>query len=210
MKKLDTVTVLGIISLVYWLFDVVNNNFFLHEATWSLWFSSFGIGLTAIGLLTRNTFLLSSLFCALFVFEMSWNIGFFSHTIFHKSFMGLTDYLFNGNYTTKDFLITSYHISMIPFLLIGIIKEKVVHKTAWIGASLFTAVAVSLTYFFAGPHETTNCVHVIDNCRLFLFYLENVSNPLRSTLGVIIVTLFLFIPTNYALIKFLEAQEKQI
>ena len=210
MKKLDSITVLGIISLVYWLFDIINNNFFLHEATWSLWFSSVGIGLTAIGLLTRNTFLLNSLFCALFVVEMSWNIGFFSHLIFHKSFMGLTDYLFTGNYSTKDFLITSYHVFMIPFLFIGIIKEKVIHKTAWIGACIFTAVAASLTYFFAGPHDTTNCVHVIDNCRTFLFYLDHFSNPMRTILGIVLITIVVFIPTNYMLLKLLGNQKKQM
>jgi hypothetical protein len=207
MKNLDIITVLGIISLAYWLFDVINNIFFLHEAVWSLWFSSVGIGLTAIGLLTRNTFLLSSLFCALFVVEMSWNIGFFSHVLFHKSFMGMTDYLFIGSYTMKDFLITSYHVVMLPFLLAAIIREKAVHKMAWIGAAVFSAGVLTLTYFFAGPRDTINCVHTLDNCKAFLFFLDHISNPMRTILGIAVMTIVVYIPTNYLLIKLIKTQE---
>jgi hypothetical protein len=207
MKKFDIVTILGIISLVYWCIDVFNNVFSLHAPLWSLWFSSVGIGLTAVALLTRNTFMLSSLFCALFVVELSWNIGFFSHLLFHKSFLGLTDYLFSGYYSEKDFIITSYHTVMLPFLLIGIWKGKTVHTHAWIGAAIFTAALTFFTYFLAGTHENTNCVHVIHDCRAFLFFLEPISNPLRTMVGVFLMTVILFIPTNYALMKFIKAHK---
>ena len=116
----------------------------------------------------------------------------------------MTDYLFDGKYAQKDFLITSYHAVIIPFLLVGILKEKVVHKKAWIGAALFTTIVTFLTYVLVDSHETTNCVHRIDNCRPFIFYLEFVANPLRTALGIAIATVFLFIPTNYLLIKIIK------
>lgn len=201
MKRIDLVTLLGIISLVYWFVDVFNNIFLLHDSSGSLWFSSVGNGMTGVALLTRNVFLLSSLFCALFVVELGWNIGFFSHLLFHKSFMGFTDYLFYENYTAKDFLITSYHIFIIPFLLIGILYQKRVHTKAWMGAVLFTGVISFLTYFIGGPQARVNCVHSLQNCHTFLFFLEHVANPLRTMLGIIVMTILLFIPTNYLLVK---------
>jgi hypothetical protein len=204
MRNKDTVTILGIIALIYWGIDVINNIFFLNASSWSLWFSSVGIGLTAVGLLTRNAFLLNSLFCALFVGESFWNIGFFSHLLFGKSFMGLTDYLFNADYTTKDFFITSYHIIMIPFLLIGILKEKIIYKLAWLGATGYITILSVLTYFLVGQKETVNCVHTIENCRAFLFFLDKVNNPLRITIGISLATLLLFIPTNYLLVQIVK------
>jgi hypothetical protein len=153
----------------------------------------------------RNTFLLSSLFCALFVVETSWNIGFFSHVLFHKSFMGLTDYLFTGSYAFKDFLITTYHIVMLPFILTALFLQKAIHKKAWVGALLFTTGVILLTYLFAGPHDTTNCVRNLHNCKAVLFFLENISNPLRTILGITIMTVAIFIPTNYMLVKLVKS-----
>jgi hypothetical protein len=206
LRKFDIVTVLGIISLGYWVIDIFNNIFLLHEATGSLWFSSAGIGMTGLALLTRNGFLLSSLFCALFVVETGWNVGFFSHMLFHRSFMGFTDYLFNGTYTTKDFWITSYHIIMIPFIVTGLVKQKVVYKSAWIGALVFSSVLAMLTYFFAPSWETANCVHAFDNCRIVLFFIANMTNPLRTVVGVILATVLMYIPTNYLLLKALKGK----
>lgn len=200
MKRVDLVTFLGIISLTYWIIDVINN-YFIHHTVWSLWISSVGIGLTAVSLLTRNTFMMTSLFCALFIVESFWTIGFFSHFFFKTSLMGLTDYLFDGRHSTTDFIITSYHIFMVPFLFIGILKEKIVHKKAWAGAALFAGVLCFFTYLLAEQHETINCVHSIEKCKPFLSFLENTTNPIRTALGVMTATLFLFIPTNYLLVK---------
>jgi hypothetical protein len=201
MKKIDIITILGIISLIYWCTDIINNVFFIRSSLWSLWFSSVGILFTAIGLLTRNSFLINSLFCALFVVEAFWNIGFFSHFLFQKSFLGLTDYLFDGNYSAKDFIITSYHMLMVPFLLIAMIKEKIIYKTAWVGAAAYTAILCLLTYFFVGHQENVNCVHTLENCESILFFLSSIENPLRVTIGITLATFIIFIPTNYLLVK---------
>lgn len=203
MKKPDTLTTLGIIALIYWAIDVFNN-YFIHHTVWSLWISSVGIGLTALSLLTRNTFLMTSLFSALFIVESFWSIGFFSHALFNTSLWGLTDYLFDGTHSRTDFLITSYHLLIVPFLFIGILKERALHSRAWLGAAVFAGALAAITYFLAGQHENVNCVHTVEKCKPFMTFLEDTANPLRTALGIMIATFFLFLPTNYLLMKLMR------
>lgn len=191
---------LGLLCLTAWFIDLANIIFFLKKPSWVLWYSSLGLGVTGIALLLRKSFLIWVLFCSYFVLEMVWVIGFFSLLLFHQSFFEVAAYAFEPTYPKKDFYITLYHV-LIPFsLFFGVISIRGMHPRAWIGSTIFLSVLITLTYFFVSKNEPVNCVHMMLYCKGFVF-LQNIPNPLRIIIGIVLTTGVIYIPTNILLVR---------
>ena len=83
----------GSVCLLAWFFEV-GNSVTSKQLQWLLSYSASGLLLTSIALLTENTVLIYSLFCALFVMESLWCIDFSYTLLFHRKLIGLTGYAF--------------------------------------------------------------------------------------------------------------------
>lgn len=190
---------LGLILLLTWIIDAFNIVFLHHKPHSLLWYSNAGLLATSIALLTRNSLLVFILFCALFVVEFLWGIGFLSLLFLHK-IPGI-NVGFEFYYLPKDFILTMYHFLIPPVLLFGVFQLKRVYKHAWIGALVYSTTLILLTYFFVTPEKSVNCVHIINHCRIFAPFLFNIENPTRIYVGLTLITLFIYIPSNYFLYK---------
>lgn len=192
----------ALILFLFWIADTFTKIFILGEPLRTLWFSSVGLIITAIALFTESSFLITSMFSALAVIEGIWDIGFFSKLLFNISIPGVAVYAFQNGYPNWQFVITLYHLFIIPALFFAVIKIKKIHKWGWIGATLFTSLIAFLTYTLPGNKENINCIFRVDYCQSFLKPLYQFDNPERILVGVYLLSALLFLPLNYLLIRF--------
>ena len=198
-QSTNVVFYLGLLCLSVWIADFINIIFFVNKAVTLLWYSNVGLLATAIALLRKDSRLIFTLFCALFVIEGIWGVGFFSLFLFNKAIPGVADYAFAPSYSTKDFIFSLYHILTPIALLIAVVKFRKIYKHGWVGATVFASTLIFITYFFVDKAQNVNCVHTLSHCRSFLSFLYTFSNPSRLFLGLIFVTVVVYIPTNYIL-----------
>lgn len=205
--KKDVAFWLGVFCFGYYLINL-GNVFLAHKPEWLLWYSSAGLLFSAIAILTRNSFLLTSMFCALFVIESIWSIGFFSLLIFHKSLYGMVEYAFSPAFPRKDFYIGLYHV-LIPISLLWGVAANKINKYGWLGATLYAGILATATYIFSNPSENINCAFSAKRCVSFLSIFMSLSGPFRIIIGLAMMSLLLFIPTNYVLL-WLKSKEFKI
>lgn len=190
------------VLVIFWLLDVFNKIFIAHVPLDVLWYSSLSLLLLIVALLTENVFLLSSAFCIVFFIEGMWSIGFLSILVADKHLLGIAEYAFSSGYPKQEFVITLYHLLLVPASFIGISTIKTVHKQAWIGALIFSTFVALATFLLAQPTNSINCIYIKKYCQNFLWFLYDFPIPLRIFLGITLITLFIYIPTNYLLLKF--------
>ncbi len=200
-RSIDVVFYLGVVCLLVWIVDFINIVFIIQKSITLLWYSNTGLLATAIALLRRDSRLIFTLFCALFIIEGIWGVGFFSLLLFNKAIPGVADYAFAPSYSSKDFILSLYHLVTPISLLIALVKFRRVYKYGWVGASIFASALTFITYFFVDKSQNVNCVHTLDHCRSMLSFLYTVTNPSRLFLGIACITVVVYIPTNFILYK---------
>ena len=201
IEKNSILQIIGAFCMFYWSIDTVNNLFILHNPAWVLWLSSTGFALTGLALVTRNAFLLNSMFCVLFFAETFWIVGYLSLFFFRTNILGIAEYAFSPTFPVKDYIITLYHLLIAPALLIGMFLMRKVYSYAWIGSAGYTATLIALSYFFVDASNGVNCVHNLYYCRDMLAFLSPINLPERLFVGYVLFILVFILPTNYILIK---------
>lgn len=205
-KSNKLLLILGIFYLIYWLFDFYQNAIVPHNFSWILWYSSAGFLLTGIALIIQNELLIYSLFCALFTIEGIWTLDFIYGLIFHKSLLGFTSYIDFSNFNIIHYYSTFYH-PLIPIgLLVAILFTRKIYKYGWVGATLFTSILIFLTYLFVNPNERINCIFSSSQCDTVFNFLYKINNPYRLFIIIIGLISFVYLPTNYILIRLKKKQ----
>lgn len=200
--------ILGIFYVIYWLSDFFYNAIISNNFSWILWYSSAGFLLTGIALIIQNDLLIWSLFCALFAIEGFWTLDFLYGLLFQKSLVGFTSYINFSNFNIKHFYFTLYH-ALIPFgLFIAILYTRKIYKYAWIGAALFALILMFLTFLFVNPNKQVNCIYSVSQCNSVFNFLYKINNPYRSFIMLFGLIFFIYLPTNYFLIKFKKKQKR--
>jgi len=200
---------LGIICIIYWLFDFIFNALLIHNFSWLLWYSSAGLLITGIALVTQNEVLLYSSFCALFIIESLWTVDFLGLFIVHKSLSGLTAYTKALNFTEKDLFLTLYHMLIPLSLFYAIRKTTKIYKYGWIGAVLFSSTLAFLTFFLVNPYDRVNCISNLSNCQSIFSFFYKINNPYRIFAALFMLLIFVYLPTNYMVIKVKTKQLKK-
>ncbi len=201
-KKLtDPLFVLAIILLSYWLMDSWYKIFIQQAPTRMLWYSSMGLLGTSIGLLKRNTFILSSMFCVLLFQEGIWNLSFFSNLLGLPDYFQAASYAFGKTFPKIGLFITLFHLWLLPSIAYGIYKIKKVSYQGWLGGYIFALIINYLPLFFPNK-EDVNCVRgAIASCQIFFGAFYNI-DPLIGIFGGVTYQLFLiYIPSNILLIN---------
>jgi len=201
--------ILGVICILYWLFDFIFNALLPHNYSWLLWYSSMGLLVTGIALITQNEVLIFSSFCALFIIETLWTVDFLGLFIFHKSLSGITAYTKTLSFTEKDLFLTLYHMLIPISLLYALWKTTKIYKYGWVGAVLFSSMLMFLTFFLVGPYDRVNCISNLSNCQSIFSFLYKISNPYRIFAALFMLLLFVYLPTNYVIIKLKKKQLKK-
>lgn len=202
-KLKDPLFYIGLITLSYWIADTYLKIFILHAPNRMLWYSSAGLLITTIGLFKRSSFLLTAMFCALVINESIWTISFFSNLFFHKDITNVASYAFKQDYPIYKFIITTYHLTLVPAATIGLVTVRKIHRFGWLGSFCFVTFLALLAFLFPDPFgENVNCVarETVGSCRLYFSYLY----PLGQFWGMIAafgsLTLVIYLPLNYLLL----------
>lgn len=209
-KKNKPLVVLGAVCVVYWFLNFLNNAVLTNNYGWLLWYSSAGLLITGIALISQNIKLLYSVFCALFVAETLWIVDLFYITFSHHPLIGFTGYMLSSSFNTNDLYFTLYHLLIPISLFMAIHQTKKTYKYGWIGAIIFATTLITLTYFLAGPISQVNCVHSINQCHTIFSFLYGIGNPYRIIIALIGLTVFVFIPTNYILLYFKTKKKNKV
>jgi len=129
------------------------------------WYSYIAMFIIAIGLLRKDSFLLSSQLNILFIPYIIWNIDFFYRIIVSKPLFGLTDYFFiQGPLIGK--IVTLQHVFTIPILLYALYRIKVYRKDTWKLSFIIVTLLYILTRIFTSPELNINCV--FESCLPFI------------------------------------------
>lgn len=187
--------------VIYWVVDFFKNAVLTHDYTWLLWYSSAGFLLTGIALITQNVKLIYSMFCALFVIETLWIVDLFYTYFNHHTLIGLTEYILSPAFQPQNLYFTLYHAFIPVGLFVAVLRIRKTYTYGWVGATLFTTTLLTLTYFLTGPHSQVNCIHT-DQCHTVVSFLYKVNSLSRISIAILVLTLFIFIPTNYILVYF--------
>lgn len=199
MRIKDPLFLLGMLSISFWILDSLNKIFILHKPYLMIWYSSVGLLLTAIGLIRKNSFLLSSMFCALLLIESMWLISFFTILIVHHPITPIANYAFAADFPRFEFFTTLYHILLVPSVVFALTLIKKVHPLGWLGAFIF-ATGVSLIALLITPNnDNVNCIYA--PCEELFNHLYQYPNPWRIFLATISLTFFVYLPLNIATLK---------
>ncbi len=208
-KLNDPTFYLALGLLTFWILDTYLKIFVKHDPAQMLWWSSAGLGLSVLALFLRNSFLINSLFCALFFHELLWSSSYLSSLLFKTDSTYFAYYMFQPNYPKLNYFVGLFHLLLVPSLVFAIIKTKKIHKAGWIGATIFGFVILFLSYLFSDQTSNLNCIRPefdLKACKIYLNYLYHLYylNYVNNLSGIILVNLvymiIFFIPANLILI----------
>ena len=121
-----------------------------------LWYSYIAMFIIGLGLLRKDSFVLSSQLSILLVPYLIWNIDFFYRLIISKPLFGITDYFFiQGPLIGK--IVTFQHIFTIPILLYALYTIKVYRKDTWKLSFVIVTLLYIVTRTFTPSELNINC-----------------------------------------------------
>lgn len=188
---------------IFWLADTFEKISVQHAISRIFWWSSAGLLLITIGLYKRSSFILTAMFCNLLVIESLWCIGFLSYLFFGYKIphLGFAISGFGLNYPWSSFIISLFHLLLIPSMIFGLIMIKKIHPFGWFFALIFHIVTLTIAYFFPDQSENINCSKVINFLCQNLYGLSSDRSFLQNLIiSSIYQTLLLYIPINIGLI----------
>lgn len=173
-----------------------------------LWYSSLGLLLLGVALVTKNELLSSIAFCSLFAIEGFWLINFI--LAFFDLSIGNKSYSFMPGSPNFDPLGSVYHIFLAPLSLFSILQIKKIYKSAWVYSTLGSFTIGILTYIYASNMEQENINCLFQSCEPLFTSVYQIPNPTRIIVSTILLSLIIFLPSNLVLIyiknklKFIE------
>lgn len=195
------VTVIYIVNILFWFIQAGFKVYVLKQPEQILWYSSAGLLLTTIAIYTENAFVMTSMFCALFVIEALWSLSLVTQILFGFNLFHITEYLFSPHYSVVRRIVSLYHFLIPISLVILVLKLRRVSLYGWIGAAIFGLFFAYASYFFPNNHSNVNCVfkETKDICSFFFSFLYRYDHFIGIFVGVSLLTIFIFLPTNIVL-----------
>jgi hypothetical protein len=197
----DPLLYVSILLFSFWMTDFIYKLVIQEAPTRILWWSSSGLLLTAIGLLFKNNLLISGMFCALLVTEGLWTVSFILNFFQFQDPILIAQYAFGTYFPTLGYLITLFHLFILPALFMGLFRVKKVHTYGWVAAFLFALVISYSAMLFPDPKEDVNCTKMtLEACRIFLGIFSNFNPYLRIVLAATSLACIVFVPINLLLV----------
>ena len=157
---------LVVIGIIYLILGVLAfyNAIRYTETAGILWFSYVAFFLIGLGILTRNSYLISSQLNIILIPYIIWNLDFFYVLLSGNSLWGITDYFFTPRQTIAQ-LISLQHIFTIPISLLAVYFIKLKRKDFWKFSFIQIIIFFFLIRIFGSARENVNCV--FENCLPF-------------------------------------------
>lgn len=188
---------------LFWIADTFEKVSTQHAISRIFWWSSSGLLLVIIGLYKRSPLLLTGMFCALFLIESTWSISFLTYLLtgYSLPYLSFALYGFGVNYPISSFIITLFHLLLVPSLIFGLLVTKKISRYGWILALIFHIITMTLAHFFPDTTENINCSKEVNILCTYIYGLSDQRgfwpNLIFSTLYQ---TVLLYIPLNLGLL----------
>lgn len=125
-----------------------------------LWFSDIAFFLIIIAIWLNSSLLVSMAALSVLLFEIIWNLDFFSKLVFGSHLFGLdaTAYMFaDENWRTIKILSFLLHVSL-PVLMIYMLSKLGYHRQAWKAQVFVLLFILPVCYLFTDPERNINWV----------------------------------------------------
>lgn len=204
-KIKDPLFYCGIITLTVYLWYVYLY-FNTQKPEFLLWYSQLGLMFLSLALLLRSYILISIAFCSLFFIEGFWFVNFITALFFDFS-LGNIGYKFIPGSPDFDFLGSVYHLILAPLSLVGVLVADRIYKLAWVYSSLLALILGLLTYILLDNSDGENINCIFNSCEQLFSIVYRFPNPYRIFLGCILLSLFIFLPSNKLIIIIKKIQK---
>ncbi len=144
-----------------------------------------------IGVLARNSSLITSQINVLFVVHLLWIVDFTTYLIKGYSIFGIADYFFVGDFSFPK-IISLQHIFVMPFAFYCLSVLKIKRKDVWIISFLQIFLLAALVRILTPVEENINCFY--KSC-------VNLGNIFPYYLMLTIGSFFVILLTNSLLVK---------
>jgi hypothetical protein len=144
------ILMIGILAII----DSVLN----HNYSQILWFCYIGLLLIGIGILLRNSWIITSQLNILILPLIFWNIDFFYRLIARVPLWGITNYFFLPETNIFSKIITLQHLFTIPLSLYCLYIIKIKRKDSWKLSLLEVGLIFLAVRLFTSRVLNINCV----------------------------------------------------
>jgi len=168
-----------------------------------LWFTDVAFFLIVIASWLGSSFLLSMAAVSVLLFEMIWNIDFFSKLLFDAHLFGMnaTEYMFDPSFPTViKTLSLVLHVSL-PVMMIYMLIKLGYHRQAWKAQVGLLSLLLPFCYLFTEPERNINWVFGIGGVQSIM------PGWLYILLQILLVPLVIYLPTHLLLSRIFK-QEK--
>jgi hypothetical protein len=192
---------LGVFFVIFGIVAIINS-ILIGIPDQIFWFCYFGLLLIGVGALIRSSFLIASQINILAIPLVVWIIDFIVVFLTGGSFLGVTDYFFEGGPLLAR-AITMQHIFTLPLALIMIYWIKLGRKDMWKVSCVQTVVLFGVARMITDPKYNVNCA--FESCFRFEF---GFFYPLWWIALVFVLVVF----TNYLIsrMRFLYGENKNL
>ncbi|MFA5019950.1 MAG: hypothetical protein WC533_02525 [Candidatus Pacearchaeota archaeon] len=191
-KKLILNTI-GIFFIILGIVAAINTSVKVHPQEF-LWFCYFSLIILGVGVLIRNSFIVSSQVNMLAIPAVIWIVDFAYVLFTKKSFFGITNYFFErGDILSK--IITLQHFITVPLAIFCIFLIGYKRKDSWKLSFVYISLMFFISRLFASSTRNVNCVYK---------FCGNISfNPVLYPFAWFVILFLMVIATNLILNKFL-------
>ncbi len=160
-----------------------------------LWFSDIGLLVTLVALWLESRFLLSMMADGVLLFDIVWNLVFFSNLILGGDTGSLVGYMFDPHISIVLRALSLFHVGL-PIIQLWALSRLGYDIRAWKYQAAFGCILLPLTYLASDPKENINWVFGVGKAgRRWL------SPPLYLASLVVIYAAVVCLPTHLVLKK---------
>lgn len=187
--KIIAVCYLAVFIPVYWWHLGVAN---------FLWFSDIALIVTVFSLLRESRYPISMMAVGVLMFELGWNLDFFSRLLLGKHILGIgfTAGMFTDEFPLIIRLISiSFHV-LLPWVLVYLIARLGYDKDAWKGQTILGWVVMPICYRLTEPAQNINWVYGLVEQQTII------SGPLFVLLEMLLLPVIVYYPTHRVIYYF--------
>lgn len=162
-----------------------------------LWFSDVAFFLIIIAIWLSSSLLVSMAALSVLLFEIIWNLDFFSKLVFGSHLLGLdaTAYMFaNEGWQIIKILSLLLHVSL-PVLMIYMLNKLGYHRHAWKAQVLVLLIILPTCYFFTDPERNINWVFGLNSIQF------DMPGWVYLLVQMIFIPLVVYLPTHLLLAR---------
>lgn len=163
-----------------------------------LWFTDIAFFLIVIASWLSSPLLVGMAAVSAFLFEIVWNLDFFSKLIFDYHLFGVdaTAYMFDAEIPLIIKILSFFlHVSL-PVLMLYMLKKLGFHRNAWKAQLVVLSFLLPFCYLFTDPQRNINWVFGFNNIQ------SDMPGWIYLLLQMVLIPVVVYLPTHIFLSRF--------